>query len=210
MLCKKNGNPFLLLIDNPLTTAIYLFISMGIIMETLYATGEDSLAYLVAFLMVTLYVESLNQELDLKYQTGLTNSYRNLFKPIKNSLKTFLVGGILLLLPVFLFRNQSVNQPLQEPTATIFVATVLVAPVFEELIFRKYLYKEFLNTLFKKWTAFTIASLAFIFYHFPKEPWQVFYLTISTIGLHAAYELSDYDTRPVIILHIINNYLVFI
>lgn len=214
MLHKKNGNPFLLLIDNHLTTAIYLFISMGIIMETLYQAPvnkeTDAFAYFVGFLTIMTYIKALNQELNLDQQLESTSSYQSLFTPIKNSLKAFLVGGILLLLPIFLFRNQTVSQPIQEPRATIFVATVLVAPIFEELIFRKYLYKEFLSPLFGKWTALMLASLAFIFYHFPKEPWQVFYLTISTIGLHVAYELSDYDTRPALILHVINNYLAFI
>lgn len=214
---KKNGNPFLLLIDNPLTTAIYLFINMGIIMETLYQAPTNkettALAYFVGFLTITTYIKSLNQEPSLDNQLnqlGSTSSYQSLFTPIKNSLKAFLIGGALLLLPIFLFRNQAVSQPIPEPRATIFVATVLVAPIFEELIFRKYLYKEFLSPLFGKWTALTLASLVFIFYHFPKEPWQVFYLTLSTIGLHATYELSDNDTRPVVVLHIINNLLAFI
>jgi membrane protease YdiL (CAAX protease family) len=83
----------------------------------------------------------------------------------------------------------------------------IFGPIMEELIFRQGLYRDWLLKKLPKPVAFTLSVLIFTLLHLPQTSSQFIFYLIGSIAFNYLYDKTKCDIRPVILIHIVHNWL---
>ena len=83
----------------------------------------------------------------------------------------------------------------------------IFGPIMEELIFRQGLYRDWLLKKLPKPVAFTLSVLIFTLLHLPQTSSQFVFYLIGSIAFNYLYDKTECDIRPVILIHIVHNWL---
>lgn len=129
------------------------------------------------------------------------------YKPKKNWYSSLFMSVLLLVL------GYSTYYLFAEPK-TIWIknigqvySIIIFGPIMEELIFRQYLYRDWLLKKLPKPLALGLSILIFALYHLPQTiPHLIFYVVGST-SFYYLYNRTGNDIRPVILFHIVHNWL---
>lgn len=129
------------------------------------------------------------------------------YKPKKNWYSSLFISILLIVLGYSLVYMFEVPETVEIKNVGQIYSLTIFGPIMEELIFRQGVYRDWLLKKLPKPVAFTFSVLIFTLFHLPQTLSQFIFYLIGSIAFNYLYDKTECDIRPVILLHIVNNWL---
>ena len=201
-------------------TEIYEFLNKHILLKLILLTifmfytqdAMETYPWIWSVLPLTFVISYLFLSQDLEYEIWTPNKSLSaldmlVYKPKKNWYSSIFISLLLIVLGyslVYLFETPKMVEI--KNIGQIYSLTIF-GPIMEELIFRQGLYRDWLLKKLPKPVAFTLSVLIFTLLHLPQTSSQFVFYLIGSIAFNYLYDKTECDIRPVILIHIVHNWL---
>ena len=201
-------------------TEIYEFLNKHILLKLILLTifmfytqdAMETYPWIWSVIPLTFVISYLFLSQDLEYEIWTPNKPLSgldmlVYKPKKNWYSSLFISLLLIVLGyslVYLFETPKMVEI--KNIGQIYSLTIF-GPIMEELIFRQGLYRDWLLKKLPKPVAFTLSVLIFTLLHLPQTSSQFIFYLIGSIAFNYLYDKTECDIRPVILLHIVHNWL---
>ena len=201
-------------------TEIYEFLNKHILLKLILLTifmfytqdAMETYPWIWSVLPLTFVISYLFLSQDLEYEIWTPNKSLSaldmlVYKPKKNWYSSLFISLLLIVLGyslVYLFETPKMVEI--KNIGQIYSLTIF-GPIMEELIFRQGLYRDWLLKKLPKPVAFTLSVLIFTLLHLPQTSSQFIFYLIGSIAFNYLYDKTKCDIRPVILIHIVHNWL---
>ncbi len=201
-------------------TEIYEFLNKHILLKLILLTifmfyTQDTMEtypWIWSVIPLTFVISYLFLSQDLEYEIWTPNKSLSgldmlVYKPKKNWYSSLFISLLLIVLGyslVYLFETPKTVEV--KNIGQIYSLTIF-GPIMEELIFRQGLYRDWLLKKLPKPVAFTLSVLIFTLLHLPQTSSQFIFYLIGSIAFNYLYDKTECDIRPVILIHIVHNWL---
>ena len=201
-------------------TEIYEFLNKHILLKLILLTifmfytqdAMETYPWIWSVLPLTFVISYLFLSQDLEYEIWTPNKSLSaldmlVYKPKKNWYSSIFISLLLIVLGyslVYLFETPKMVEI--KNIGQIYSLTIF-GPIMEELIFRQGLYRDWLLKKLPKPVAFTLSVLIFTLLHLPQTSSQFIFYLIGSIAFNYLYDKTECDIRPVILIHIVHNWL---
>ena len=161
---------------------------------------------------LTFVISYLFLSQDLEYEIWTPNKPLSgldmlVYKPKKNWYSSLFISLLLIVLGYSIAYLFEVPKTVEVKNIGQIYSLIIFGPIMEELIFRQGVYRDWLLKKLPKPVAFTFSVLIFTLLHLPPTSSQFIFYLIGSIAFNYLYDKSECDIRPVILLHIIHNWL---
>ena len=201
-------------------TEIYEFLNKHIWLKLILLTifmfyTQDTMEtypWIWSVIPLTFVISYLFLSQDLEYEIWTPNKPLSgldmlVYKPKKNWYSSLFISLLLIVLGYSLVHLFEVPKTVEVKNIGQIYSLTIFGPIMEELIFRQGLYRDWLLKKLPKPVAFTLSVLIFTLLHLPPTSSQFIFYLIGSIAFTYLYEKTECDIRPVILLHIVNNWL---
>ena len=201
-------------------TEIYEFLNKHILLKLILLTifmfytqdAMETYPWIWSVFPLTFVISYLFLSQDLEYEIWTPNKSLSgldmlVYKPKKNWYSSVFISLLLIVLGyslVYLFETPKTVEI--KNIGQIYSLTIF-GPIMEELIFRQGLYRDWLLKKLPKPVAFTLSVLIFTLLHLPQTSSQFIFYLIGSIAFNYLYDKTECDIRPVILIHIVHNWL---